>query len=222
MKRSTFPCIVYSNFVILFLLLSATSIAKDFTEEEGDVDIKRSDFPDGFLFGASTSSYQIEGAYLEDGKGLSNWDVFCRIEGIEPFVTIHHFDYPQELEDRYGSWLSTLMQDDFVHFAETCFNNFGDHVKYWSSINVPNLFGILGFEIGTFPPARCSSPFGNCRHGNSDIKPLFAVHNMLLAHAKAAKLYRTKFKANIDYHLAYEKLRIALRNLHRCSINKEV
>jgi len=30
--------------------------------------------------------------------------------GIEPFVTIHHQDWPQELEENYGGWLSTLIQ----------------------------------------------------------------------------------------------------------------
>ena len=38
-------------------------------------------FPKGFIWGAATSSYQIEGAYEEDGKGLSVWDAFCRKEG---------------------------------------------------------------------------------------------------------------------------------------------
>lgn len=221
-------------------------------------------FPDDFLFGTATSAYQIEGAYLDDGKGLSNWDVFTRIpgnvpngdngdiaddhyrrymedienlhslgvdayrfsiswsrilpkgrfgeinpsgvmfynsiidnlllRGIEPFVTIHHNDIPQELEDRYGGWLSPLIQEDFVHFAKTCFEEFGDRVKYWITINEPNIYAIMAYMNGQFPPGRCSPPFGNCSAGNSDLEPLLAAHSMILAHAKAVQLYRQQFQ----------------------------
>ncbi|KAJ7948615.1 Beta-glucosidase [Quillaja saponaria] len=233
--------------------------------DKEDEEIRKHQFPDGFLFGTSTSSYQIEGAYIEDGKGLSNWDVFSHIpgkiknsengdiaddhyhryledidlmhslgintyrfsiswarilprgrfgdintngilfynkiidnlllRGIEPFVTIHHHDLPQELEDRYGGWLSPQIQNDFVHFAEICFESFGDRVKNWVTINEPNLFAEMAYTRGTYPPGHCSLPFGNCSVGNSDSEPLIAMHNMLLSHAMAVNLYRKHFKA---------------------------
>nr|KAJ0188320.1 hypothetical protein LSAT_V11C900494850 [Lactuca sativa] len=114
--------------------------------------------------------------------------------GIEPFVTIHHFDFPQELEDKYGSWLNHEMQEDFVHLADICFKYFGDRVKYWTTFNEPNLFTDFAYMWGAYPPSRCSKPFGNCRTGNSDVEPLIVMHNMVLAHGKTAKLYYKKYK----------------------------
>ncbi|KAL8230188.1 hypothetical protein R6Q59_000461 [Mikania micrantha] len=230
-------------------------------EENEEPQIKRSDFPSGFLFGTATSAYQVEGAYLEDGKSLSTWDVFSHsggceengdvaddhyhmflgdielmhsigiqayrfsiswarilprgrfskvnpagimfynkiidnliLTGIKPFVTIHHVDLPQELEDRYGSWLNPEMQEEFIYFAEICFKSFGDRVKYWITINEPDLYAELAYELGVFPPSRCSEPFGNCLDGNSDLEPVIAMHNMLLAHGRAARLYHENFQ----------------------------
>ncbi|XP_050220023.1 beta-glucosidase 18-like isoform X2 [Mercurialis annua] len=117
------------------------------------------------------------------------------LRGIEPFVTIYHLDFPQELEDRYGSWLSPLMQEDFVYFAEICFKNFGHKTKHWITINEPNLFAEMAYITGLYPPCHCSPPFGNCSIGNSDIEPLIVMHNMILAHAKAVKLYRESFQS---------------------------
>ncbi|KAI8552639.1 hypothetical protein RHMOL_Rhmol06G0282200 [Rhododendron molle] len=244
-----------------------------FNEELEGEDIERSEFPDDFFFGTSTSSYQIEGAYHQDGKRLSNWDVFTHtqggqrngangdvandhyhrylediamtnslgvnayrfsiswtrvlprgrfgavnprgvtfyndiidnllLQGIEPFVTINHNDFPQELEERYGSWLSPLMQEDFVHFAKTCFESFGDRVKYWITINEPNLFAALAYKEGMFPPSHCSEPYGNCSIGNSTKEPLISMHNMLLAHARAVKLYREHFQGGSIGIVAY-------------------
>lgn len=46
-----------------------------------DAQVKRSDFPPGFVFGVATAAYQVEGASNEGGRGDSIWDVFSRIEG---------------------------------------------------------------------------------------------------------------------------------------------
>ncbi|XP_010675613.2 beta-glucosidase 18 isoform X1 [Beta vulgaris subsp. vulgaris] len=251
-------------FIFFSLLISIHSKYIHEVEDKEEVVIKRSMFPDNFIFGVGTSAYQIEGAYLEDGKSLSNWDVFTHVpgniesgengdvaddhyhhymediqkleylgvnayrfsiswtrilprgrfgetnpsgvlfynniidnvllKGIQPFVTIHHNDIPQELEDRYGSWLSSEIQEDFVLFAKTCFENFGDRVKYWVTINEPNINAILAYMEGAFPPRRCSAPFGNCSVGNSNMEPLIVAHNMLISHAKAVKVYRDQFQ----------------------------
>ncbi|CAN6235612.1 unnamed protein product [Urochloa humidicola] len=227
--------------------------------------VNRTDFPASFLFGTVTSSYQIEGAYLEGNKSLSNWDVYTHIpgkikdgstgdvaddhyhryksdielthslgtnayrfsiswarilphgrfgetnlaglafyndlidsllvKGIEPFVTLNHFDVPQELEDRYGSWLSPEIQRDFGHFAEVCFAAFGDRVKYWITFNEPNIAVPRGYRLGGFPPDRCSQPYGSCAHGDSEVEPYVAAHNIVLAHATAAEIYKRKYQS---------------------------
>lgn len=56
-------------------------------------------FPDGFIWGAATSAYQIEGAWNEDGKGPSIWDTFCRIPG-----KIRNGDTGDVAADHYHRW----------------------------------------------------------------------------------------------------------------------
>ncbi|XP_027338207.1 beta-glucosidase 47-like [Abrus precatorius] len=226
-----------------------------------------SPFPSNFLFGTASSSYQFEGAYLADGKGPNNWDVFTHkpgtivdgttgdvavdhyhryqedvnlmehigvnsyrfslswarilgkgrfgnvnragidyynrlidallLRGIEPFVTITHYDIPQELEDIYGGWLSPKIQEDFRYYADICFKNFGDTVKYWVTFNEPNVAIARGYRTGMWPPSRCSAPFGNCYSGgDSEREPFIAASNLLLSHAAAVDLYRTKYQKN--------------------------
>jgi 6-phospho-beta-glucosidase len=53
-------------------------------------------FPNDFLFGAASASYQVEGAWNEDGKGISNWDVFSKIpgktfEGTNGDIAVDHY-----------------------------------------------------------------------------------------------------------------------------------
>jgi len=114
--------------------------------------------------------------------------------GIEPFVTLTHYDTPQELEDRYGAWLSAEARRDFGHLADVCFAAFGDRVKYWSTFNEPNVVVTRGYMVGTYPPERCSPPLGSCARGNSDAEPYVATHNVVLAHATAVEIYKRKYQ----------------------------
>jgi len=114
--------------------------------------------------------------------------------GMEPFVTLYHWDMPQALEDEYGGFRSRRVVEDFGTFAEECFRAFGDRVKYWTTINEPLTFTLYGYDLGLHAPGRCSPGFGNCTAGNSATEPYIVTHNMLLAHSAAVKLYRTKYQ----------------------------
>lgn len=83
---------------------------------------------------------------------------------------------------------------DFAHFAEVCFEAFGDRVKYWATINEPNMFVYYSYFEGTYPPSHCSYPVGNCTTGDSFIEPYIAAKNVLLSHAAAVEIYKNKYQ----------------------------
>ena len=199
-------------------------------------------FPKDFLWGASTSAYQVEGANLIDGKGPSVQDVkkipegtsdltvcadhyhhykedialmaemgfkvyrfsiaWTRIlpqgvgevnpKGIEfynniideclkynmvPLVTMFHFDLPAAL-DAKGGWSRRESVDEFVNFAKVLYENFGDRVKYWLTINEQNVLTLMGEVIGT----------SNIKSDNPKKEAYQQNHHMLLAQAKAMAL----------------------------------
>ncbi|KAL7238244.1 hypothetical protein ACSBR2_004363 [Camellia fascicularis] len=72
--------------------------------------------------------------------------------GLEPYVTIFHWDLPQALEDDYGGLLSDKIVDDFRDYAEFCFKTFGDRIKHWFTLNEPYTFSLNGYATGTMAP----------------------------------------------------------------------
>ncbi|KAK4253658.1 hypothetical protein QN277_010305 [Acacia crassicarpa] len=114
-------------------------------------------------------------------------------KGIQPFVTLFHFDLPEALEAEYGGLLSPKIVKDFRDYAEVCFREFGDRVKHWITLNEPSSYSIVGYGYGVFPPERCSSFLG-CSAGDSSTEPYLVSHNLILAHAEAVRLYRKKYQ----------------------------
>ncbi|OAL52926.1 putative beta-glucosidase [Pyrenochaeta sp. DS3sAY3a] len=113
---------------------------------------------------------------------------------ITPWVTLYHWDLPQGLQDRYGGWLNTEeIQKDFERYARVCYERFGDRVKNWITINEPWVVSIHGFQKGSDAPGR-SSVNKDCTEGDSTTEPWIVGHSLILAHARAAKLYNNEFK----------------------------
>ncbi|CAL0304192.1 unnamed protein product [Lupinus luteus] len=229
--------------------------------------LNRNTFPNGFIFGTASSSYQYEGAASEGGRGPSIWDTFTHkypekvkdgkngdvavdsyhrykedvaimkdmnldayrfsiswsrilpkgklsgginqegiayynnlineliANGLQPLVTIFHWDLPQALEDEYGGFLSPLIVKDFQDYAELCFKEFGDRVKHWITLNEPWSFSQNGYALGHMAPGRCSAWLNRtCVGGDSAIEPYLVTHHQLLAHAAAVQVYKTKYQ----------------------------
>ncbi|KAJ9110602.1 hypothetical protein QFC22_006701 [Naganishia vaughanmartiniae] len=112
--------------------------------------------------------------------------------GITPFVTLFHWDLPQDLQDKYLGFLSKEIVADFENYARICFESFGDLVKHWFTINEPNIYSLLGHCFGKHAPGR-SSDRQISPEGDSYTEPFIVGHNLLLAHATSVKLYRDEF-----------------------------
>ncbi|CAK9186966.1 unnamed protein product [Ilex paraguariensis] len=103
--------------------------------------------------------------------------------GITPVVTLFHFDLPTALQTKYRGFLSTQIINDFKDYANLCFQTFGDRVKYWATVNEPQVFSQYGYATGLNPPD--SKPATN---------PFVVAHNIILAHATVAKLYKDTYQ----------------------------
>ncbi|KAL3430308.1 glycoside hydrolase superfamily [Aspergillus tetrazonus] len=110
------------------------------------------------------------------------------------WVTLYHWDLPQALQDRYGGWLDTAeSQRDFERYARLCYERFGDRVKRWITLNEPWDTSVNGYVRCTEPPGRGSGP-NACAPGDLTTEPWIIGKSLIMAHARAARLYNVKFK----------------------------
>ncbi|KAL5017255.1 hypothetical protein ScPMuIL_006844 [Solemya velum] len=99
-------------------------------------------------------------------------------------VTLYHWDLPQALNDTDG-WLNRTVADNFADYAELCFTEFGDRVKFWITLNEPWVIAWQGYGDGTKAP-------GVQGPGH---EVYTAGHNLLLSHSKAYHVYNNKFRS---------------------------
>ncbi|XP_022827475.1 myrosinase 1-like isoform X1 [Spodoptera litura] len=103
--------------------------------------------------------------------------------GIEPVVTIYHWDLPQNLQD-LGGWANPLIADWFEDYARVLFDALGDRVKTWVTINEPKQFAIYGYGMKLCAPNIVSAGIGD----------YLAVKNLLVAHARVWHLYDKEYR----------------------------
>ena len=232
-------------------------------------------FSEGFLWGGAISSSQAEGAYQEDGKGLSTtdfmtsgtktsprritktlekdayypshkaidfyhhykedirlfgemgfkvfrlsiaWsriypngdelqpnraglefyhDVFhtCHAYGIEPLVTICHYDMPHALSVKWNGWADRRCIELFERYCRTLFAEYGHEVKYWLTFNEMNILTapMCGYLCAGIQPAGAEGTFGPGaidQHETPERRNLRfqALHHQFVASAKVVAL----------------------------------
>lgn len=106
--------------------------------------------------------------------------------GIEPWITLYHWDLPHELEVK-GGWTNRESVSWFKEYVEVCVQYFGDRVKNWMVINEPSVFTGAGYFLGIHAPGK-----------KGITNYLKAMHHVTLATSAGAKIIRERIpNANI-------------------------
>src|SRR5687767_10609387 len=111
---------------------------------------------ENFRFSISWPRIFPEGVGNSNEKGLDFYDRmidFCLEMGIEPWVTLYHWDLPQALQQK-GGWTNREVLNWFSQYVETCALRYGDRVKNWMVLNEPMVFTGAGYFLGVHAPGK--------------------------------------------------------------------
>jgi beta-glucosidase len=109
-----------------------------------------------FRFSLSWSRILPNGTGAINPKGIEFYNKvidFCLELGIEPWITLYHWDLPHELHKR-GGWTNREIVNWFSHYVELCVKVFGDRVKNWMVLNEPMVFTGAGYFLGIHAPGQ--------------------------------------------------------------------
>lgn len=133
-----------------------------------------------FRFSLSWPRIMPDGEGYINQKGIDYYNaILDELEkyNIVPIVTLFHYDLPLTLQEKYGGWKNRKVIDAFENYCKVCFKEFGDRIKYYLSINEPDILFMYGGH-------------GLDYDGKEDFikNKLIINHNFAIAHAKAVKL----------------------------------
>jgi beta-glucosidase len=134
-----------------------------------------------YRFSISWTRVLPSGSTFINPSGLDFYDrlvdALCAAN-IEPFLTLHHWDYPQALYDQ-GGWLNRDNLHAFADYSTIVAKRLGDRVKFWSTFNEPSVITWIGYLTGEHAP------------GVKDKAIAAQVgHNLMVAHGLAVQAIR--------------------------------
>ncbi len=143
--------------------------------------------------GVSHYRLSLEWSKIEPEKGKFNQNAITHYKNvidhlidnnITPYITLHHFTNPIWF-DKLGGFEKQKNIEYFIIYCKEVFSLYSDVVKYWCTINEPEVYSVMGYFSGVFPP------------GNKDAQLTATVHkNLLISHTKV--YYELKKMSNGD------------------------
>ena len=135
-----------------------------------------------YRFSVNWARILPEGTGKVNEKGLAYYDnlVNCLIEnGIEPYMTLYHWDLPYALHQR-GGWLNPQSPEWFYEYAKLMAAHFSDRVSHFFTFNEPQCTVGLGYVTGEHAPGLKVGPYD-----------YFSIwHNVLKAHGRGVQAIR--------------------------------
>ncbi|MFG1799069.1 GH1 family beta-glucosidase [Micromonospora carbonacea] len=134
-----------------------------------------------YRFSIAWPRIQPDGTGPVEPRGLDFYDRLTDTlldRGIDPIVTLYHWDLPQTLQDR-GGWTNRETAEHFATYAGAVHGRLGDRIRTWTTLNEPWCSAYLGYGNGVHAP------------GVRDAGAAFtAVHHLLLGHGLAVRVLR--------------------------------
>ncbi|GIG61448.1 beta-glucosidase [Longispora fulva] len=167
---------------------TAATATDSYRRWRDDVDLLSGLGANAYRFSIAWPRIQADGAGAPNRLGLDHYDrlvdELCA-RGIDPAVTLYHWDLPQALEDA-GGWLNRDTAARFADYSAHVHARLGDRVKLWITHNEPFVHAAYGYTLGQHAPGRtllgASFP---------------AVHHLLLSHGLATAALRAQGATNI-------------------------